>query len=541
MSTQVARENRLALAYVYTATGAIVIGAIFGVLQGFSRANFFVAPSWFDYYRMLTAHGVLMAIVFTTFFICGLSLFMVYRAVPRDRSLRLGWSGFALMLFGTLMTTWAILSGNATVLYTFYAPLKAHPAFYIGATLLVVATWFVLAEILENVVYFRKAHPGERLPLVVHGAACTFVMWFIATLGVATEMLVFLIPWSLGWVPTVDVMMTRMLFWYFGHPLVYFWIMGAYLIWYNVIPTFYGGKVFSDSLTRLAFLLLLILSTPVGLHHEFMEPGISAGWKWVHAMTTYGVVIPSILTAFAIFASFEIAARRKGQTGVIGVVRSLPWGNPAFSGPALGMLLFILGGAGGVVNASYSIDTLVHNTMWIVGHFHVTVGGPVALSFVGIAYWLVPALTGRKLWAPKLALVQTWTWFIGMLVMSTGMHIAGILGSPRRTDNVSYFGVAAAHVWAPEMIAAAIGGAILFLSILMFATVAIGTRFVNERTDTAVEFAQPEPEALPTPNALDRIGPWAAAAIVLAFLAYVGPVTELLSMHPYGAPGLRTW
>lgn len=541
LTPQVARENGLPLAYVYTATGAIVVGAIFGVLQGFSRANLFVAPHWFDYYRMLTAHGVLMAIVFTTFFICGLSLFMVYRAVPRDRSLRLGWSGFALMLFGTLMATWAILSGNATVLYTFYAPLKAHPAFYIGATLLVVATWFVLAEVLENIVYFRRTHPGERLPLVVHGVACTFVMWFIATIGVAIEMLVFLIPWSLGWVPTVDVMMTRMLFWYFGHPLVYFWIMGAYLIWYNIVPTFYGGKVFSDSLTRLAFLLLLILSTPVGLHHEFMEPGISAGWKWVHTMTTYGVVIPSIMTAFVIFASFEMAARRKGQSGVIGVVRSLPWGNPAFSGPALGMLLFILGGAGGVVNASYSIDTLIHNTMWIVGHFHVTVGGPVALSFVGIAYWLVPALTGRKLWAPKLALVQTWTWFIGMLIMSTGMHIAGILGSPRRTDNVSYFGVAAAHVWAPEMIAAAIGGAILFLSILMFATVAIGTRFANERADTAVEFAQAESEALPTPAYLDRIGPWAAAAVVLAFLAYVGPVTELLQMHPYGAPGLRTW
>jgi cytochrome c oxidase subunit 1 len=538
---QVARENGLPLAYVYTATGAIVVGAVFGVLQGFSRANLFVAPHWFDYYRMLTAHGVLMALVFTTFFICGMSLFFVYRAVPRDRSLVVGWSGFALMLIGTLMDLWAILSGNASVLYTFYAPLKAHPAFYIGTTLLVVATWFVVAEILENVVYFRRTHPGERLPLVVHGVACTFTMWFIATIGVAVEMVFFLIPWSMGWVPTVNVMMTRMLFWYFGHPLVYFWIMGAYLIWYNVVPTFYRGKVFSDSLTRLAFLLLLILSTPVGLHHEFMEPGISAGWKWAHTMTTYGVVIPSIMTAFAIFASFEIAARRKGQSGVIGVVRSLPWGNPAFSGPALGMLLFIFGGAGGVVNASYSIDTLIHNTMWIVGHFHVTVGGPVALSFVGLAYWLVPALTGRKLWAPKLALAQTWTWFIGMLIMSTGMHVAGILGSPRRTDNVSYFGVAAAHVWAPEMLAAAIGGAILFVSILMFATVAIGTRFVNERTDTTVEFAQAEPEAMPTPAVLDRIGPWAVAAVVLAFLAYVGPVTELLQMHPYGAPGLRTW
>ncbi|MBV8082548.1 MAG: cbb3-type cytochrome c oxidase subunit I [Candidatus Eremiobacteraeota bacterium] len=539
--THVERENQLPLAYVYTATGALVIGAVFGLLQSYSRAKAFTAPAWFDYYRMLTAHGVLMAIVFTTFFICGLALFMVYRAVPRERSLRLGWSGYVLMLFGTLLATWAILSGNASVLYTFYAPLKAHPAFYIGATILVVATWFVLAEVLENVAYFRRTQPGARLPLVVHGVTCTFVMWFIATLGVAAEMLIYLIPWSLNWVPTVNVMMTRMLFWYFGHPLVYFWIMGAYLIWYNVVPVFYGGKVFSDGLTRLAFLLLLILSTPVGIHHEFMEPGISAGWKWVHTMTTYGVVIPSIMTAFAIFASFEMSARAKGQPGFIGVIRSLPWGNPAFSGAALGMLLFIFGGAGGVVNASYSIDALVHNTMWIVGHFHVTVGGPVALTFVGAAYWLVPALTGRKLWAPKLALAQTWAWFIGMLVMSTGMHWAGILGSPRRTDDVTYFGVAAAHAWMPEMIAAAVGGTILFISILMFVMVAIGTRFSSEVNDQPVAFAESEPESAPPPAAFDRIYAWGAAAIVLAVLAYIGPIHELVSLHPYGAPGERTW
>ena len=108
------------------------------------------------------------------------------------------------------------------------------------------------------------------------------------------------------------------------------------------------------------------------------------------------------------------------------------------------MLLFILGGFGGIVNSSYSMDVLVHNTMWIVGHFHVTVGGPVALSFIGAAYRFVPALTGRKLFAPKLALAQTWVWFFGMLLMSISMHMAGLLGSPRRTADVTYFGAAGA-------------------------------------------------------------------------------------------------
>ena len=331
LADRVRSQNQLILAHVYTATAALCVGAIFGLMQGMSRARWTSAPPWFDYYRMLTAHGVLMALVFTTFFICGLATFMTHRAIPRERSPALGWTGYAVMLVGTVAAAYEILAGNASVLYTFYAPLKASPIFYIGATLLVVGTWFVAADIFTEVAWFKRNRPGERLPLVVHGAACTFTMWVIATIGVAIEMLFFLIPWSLGWTPTVNVMLTRMLFWYFGHPLVYFWIMGAYLIWYNVVPLFFGGKVFSDALTRLVFVMLVLLSTPVGIHHEFMEPGISAGWKWVHTMTTYGVVIPSIITAFSIFATFELAAKRKGLRGFFATLRSLPWSEPAFA------------------------------------------------------------------------------------------------------------------------------------------------------------------------------------------------------------------
>ena len=73
--------NLLALAHIYTATLVLGIGALFGMLQGFSRANCITMPPWFDYYRMLTAHGVLMALVFTTFFITGL---FTYCRVPND-------------------------------------------------------------------------------------------------------------------------------------------------------------------------------------------------------------------------------------------------------------------------------------------------------------------------------------------------------------------------------------------------------------------------------------------------------------------------
>ena len=272
VSDRVRGENRVVIAHVYTATAAIALGAIFGVFQGFGRTGLYEAPAWFDYYRVLTMHGVLMALVFTTFFITGLSLFVTYRAIPRERSLAMGWFGWGLMLFGTAMAAITILKGDATVLYTFYAPLKASPWFYVGATLLILGTWVVAFEIFGNVNYYRKNNPGCPVPLVVFCAAATFVMWIVATLGVVAEMYL-LIPWAFGWTTGINVMLTRMFFWYFGHPLVYFWIMGAYIIWYNIIPTRYGGNLFSDALTRLTFVMLILLSTPVGIHHQIHGTG----------------------------------------------------------------------------------------------------------------------------------------------------------------------------------------------------------------------------------------------------------------------------
>jgi cytochrome c oxidase subunit I len=538
---QMRDENRVVIAHVYTATAAIALGAVFGLFQAFARAGAFGAPGWFDYYRVLTLHGVLMALVFTTFFITGLSLFVTYRAIPRERKLAMGWFGWWLMLAGTAMAAVTILKGDATVLYTFYAPLKASPWFYIGATLLVLGTWVVAFEVFENVNFFRRHNPGKPVPLVVFCTAATFVMWIVATLGVVAEMCL-LIPWAFGWTPGINVMLTRMLFWYFGHPLVYFWIMGAYIIWYNIIPKRYGGNVFSDAITRMTFIMLILLSTPVGIHHEFMEPGISSTWKMLHTVTTYGVAIPSFITAFAIFASFELAAIAKGRKGFIATVTGLPWSDPVFSGAGLGMLLFILGGFGGLVNASYGMDMIVHNTIWIVGHFHVTVGGPVALTFLGTSYWLIPRLTGRALWNPTWALWQTRMWFVGMIVMSFAMHFAGLMGAPRRTADVGYLGAAVANAWHPLMLLAAAGGGLLFISVAMFVTVAIGTLLQNKHSAAMeVSFATPADAAYPTPMPLQHLYRWGVLALVLAVLAYAGPLGELLRHPGYLAPGMRTW
>ena len=129
-------------------------------------------------------------------------------------------------------------------------------------------------------------------------------MWIICSLGVAVEVVFQLLPWSLGWVDKVDVLLSRTLFWYFGHPLVYFWLLPAYMVWYVVIPKIIGGKIFSDALARLSFMLFLLFSIPVGFHHQLTEPGIDSFWKFLQVVLTMMVVIPSLLTAFSIVCYF---------------------------------------------------------------------------------------------------------------------------------------------------------------------------------------------------------------------------------------------
>ncbi len=142
---------------------------------------------------------------------------------------------------------------------------------------------------------WRAAHPDERTPLAAFMSLVTMAMWTLASIGLAAEMLFMLIPWSLGFVAGTDPLLARTLFWLTGHPIVYFWLLPAYVSWYTLVPRQAGGKLFSDPMARGSFLLFLILSAPVGLHHQVTDPGIHEGWKLFQAFLTFAVFFPSLL------------------------------------------------------------------------------------------------------------------------------------------------------------------------------------------------------------------------------------------------------
>ena len=157
------------------------------------------------------------------------------------------------MVVGLVMTAIPLLLNEATVLYTFYPPLQANWAFYLGLTLVVVGSWIEGYGFFLTFRAWRKDNPAVRTPFITFGGLITMAMWQIATLGVAIEILTMLLPWSLGWIDATDPKLARTYFWFTGHPLVYFWLLPAYISWYGMLPRQAGGKLFSDSLARLAF------------------------------------------------------------------------------------------------------------------------------------------------------------------------------------------------------------------------------------------------------------------------------------------------
>jgi len=527
---------------------ALGLGALFGIIQALHRTNVLRFIPSTDYYTVLTAHGVLLVIVFTIFFLVGLYQWAITRSLdrsPENITFTKAWLG--LMSLGSLLAGATILLGfineigiSADVLFTFYAPLQAHPLFYAGLAVFLVGTWLAGVDWFRTWLAWRRENPDERIPLQTFMVLTSMIMWYIATIGVAIAVLFFLLPWSLGFIETVNPLLTRTLFWFFGHPVVYFWLLPAYMLWYTVMPKIAGGRLFSDPLARVVFVLFVLLSTPVGIHHQYVDPGIAEGFKFIAMVNTMFLLLPSLLTAFTVVASIEHGARQRGGSGYLGWLKALPWRDPAFTGMALAGLMFAAGGFSGMVNAGMNINYLVHNTLWVPGHFHLTVGTAVTLTMMAGTYWLWPQITNKRLYSRPIALGQVVMWFGGMALMSNAMHVAGLFGVPRRTAEPQYQSFSFETVFGTVgelRIQIAVGGALLFLSTVLF----LSNLMLSWGNPKTSGLGQTLPPALSgpsdSPRVLDNLKLWTVIALVLVVLAYALPLGSIVADSGLLGPG----
>lgn len=535
-----ADAKKLALSHMWVAFAAFILACFMGVYQVLERSGFVSAlDSPTVYFASVSTHGVLMAYVLTTFFIMGFGYFTASTSLQQPIwNRKLAWGGFWLAVVGTVMAALPLLSGLASVLYTFYPPNQAHIAFYLGATLLIVGSWVWCFIMVVMFMQWKQANPGKPVPLAMFATTANAFLWLWTSAGVALEVLFQLIPWSLGWIDTIDPGLARTLFAWTLHPIVYFWLIPAYTAFYVFVPKQAGGPLFSDEMARAAFVVLVVFSLPIGFHHLYMDPEQAKGWKLLHGFGTFVVSLPTLVTGFTVIASLEVAGRMRGGKGLFGWIGALPWTNPMVLSVILSLLMLIFGGFGGIVNASYAMNAMIHNTAWVPGHFHLIFGGTTVIMYFAIAYYLWPILVKKPLFSNSLALLQLWLWFIGMCILSTPWHVLGLLGQPRRISSVVYNNLLTLS-WEPYELAMIFGGLVMLGSACLFIYNLFNTQMQKTEVvfEGQVEYAEPMHQVESLPEYLNDFKLWNKVIAVLMAISFGMPILQFFFMDTYGSSG----
>jgi cytochrome c oxidase subunit I len=532
-------NRKLILAHFWLAFLVFGLALFLGAWQMFVRSPLYTwisNPEW--YYRSLTAHGTVMGYVFPTLVAMGFGYAISESALQqRLVGVRWAWAGFWLIVAGAVMAMVPVSLGRASVLYTFYPPLIGSPFYYIGVVLVVVGSWIWVALMSINLRVWRRAHPGEPVPLAMFANVAGSYLWAWTAVGAAIELLFQIIPVALGWKSTIDAGLARILFSWTLHAIVYFWLMPTYIAYYTIVPRAIGGKLYSDTMARISFILFLVVAMPIGIHHTFADPQVGAGFKFIHSAFTALVALPTLLTVFTICASVEIAARLRGGRGPLGWIKALPWQNPIMLAVTFSFIMLGFGGAGGLINMSYQLDTSIHNTQWITGHFHLIFGGAIVIMYFAIAYDLWPHLTGRALPDLRLARIQLWLWFVGMIVTTFPWHWVGILGMPRR---MAYFDFSdpAISPQALSVTLSAIGGFILLISGLLFLFILARSHRAPAADAGAYRFSVAVHPPTTVPVALNTYALWVALMIGLTVTNYGYPIATLAVRSDTSVPAV---
>ena len=260
-----------------------------------------------------------------------------------------------------------------------------------------------------------------------------------------------------------NMMMYVNLFWAWGHPEVYILILPAFGIFSEVIATFSGKPLFSYRSMVLALLAICVLSFMVWLHH-FFTMGASADVNAFFGIMSMIIGVPTGVKVFNwLFTMFQ--------------------GRIVFRTPVLFsigfMVTFVIGGMTGVLLAVPPVDFVLHNSVFLVAHFHnVIIGGVLFGAFAGYNYWFPKAFgfTLDERWGKA----SFWCWLIGFYLAFVPLYVLGMMGMTRRLQHI------ADPSWRPLLVVAELGAIIIFLAILcMAAQLYVSIRTRESRRDLA--------------------------------------------------------
>jgi cytochrome c oxidase subunit 1 len=490
------------------------------------------AVHWLEadkFYMVLTAHGIDMLIFWIIFFEVAV-LYFASSTLLRCRlaTPKVAWLAFALMVIGAVVNNIAVFRGSSSVMMTSYVPMMAEPNFYLGLILFAVGALIACFVFFGTLVVAKREKTYEgSVPLVTFGAITAAI---IAVFTISSGAIILIPTWLLsqGIISEVDPLVYRTVWWAFGHSSQQINVAAHISVWYLVAAIAFGAKPMSERVSRTAFLLYILFLQLASAHHLLADPGLSTSWKVVNtSYFMYLAVLASMLHGLTIPGAMEVAQRQKGYTkGLFEWLRKAPWGNPTFSGVFIAIIGFgFLGGISGVMMGTEQLNMIIHNTIYVPGHFHATVVIGTTLTFMALTYYLIPVLFRREMIAPTLAKWQPYLFGFSMYLFVLVMMGAGTLGVSRRHWDMAFAGAAQAYEWpgAAYLMMGLVGisGVLAIASGAIFVYVTVGSLLWGKRLDGG--------ETSSTFVLLQRAAP-SSAAHAYGSVGFAAPGTFVLAM-----------
>ncbi len=425
-------HKRIALLYLYAIMLFFAVGAILGVLMRtelIAPGETIMKPQ--TYNGMFTLHGIIMIFLVV---IPGLSVtfgnfFLPILIGAKDVAFpKLNLFSWWVYILGAVIAVTSQFIGNGPpdTGWTFYAPYSTHTHTNVVAAVLgafVLGFSSILTGLNFIVTIHRMRAPGMtwfKMPLFPWALYATAWIQVLATpiVGVTLLMVVAERLFKVGFFDPAlggDPVLYQHLFWIYSHPAVYIMILPAMGVVTEIIPTFTKRRIFGYKAIVYSSIAIAGVGYLVWGHHMFTS-GISVTARWIFSLLTFIVAVPSAIKVFN-----WVTTMYKGSIDL----------QPPILYVFTFIFLFLVGGLSGLVQGALATNIQVHDTSFVVAHFHYIIFGGMGFAFfAGLHYWF-PKIYGR-MYNIKLANVAWVILFIGFNITYFPLFIIGLQGMPRR-------------------------------------------------------------------------------------------------------------
>ncbi|ARP65681.1 MULTISPECIES: cytochrome c oxidase subunit I [unclassified Mesorhizobium] len=424
-------HKRVAWLYLVAITGFFFLGGAFAVLMRIelaSPAGDLVSDDVYN--RLFSLHGIIMVWFFLVPSIpATLGNFLLPLMIgARDLAFpRLNLASWYVFIFGSLFAMFAVLAGGVDTGWTFYTPLSSiYSDSYVSTAafgVLIVGFSSIMTGINFIVTVHKLRAPGLtwfRLPIFVWTLYATALVMVLATPVLAASLILIVLERVFGlgiFDPDLggDPLLFQHLFWFYSHPAVYIMILPGMGVVSEVIPCFARRPLFGYKAVALCSMAIAIFGFLVWGHHMFVS-GQSAYAGVIFSFLSFIVAIPSAIKVF----NWGLTLRK---------------GEISFETPMLFALFFIalftFGGLAGLFVASLAVDVHLHDTYFVIAHFHYIMVGGMVMAFMGGMHFWWPKMTGR-MYSETAGRIAAAVSFVGFNLTFFPQYVLGFLGMPRR-------------------------------------------------------------------------------------------------------------